>query len=102
MNSPCINCITLSICKARLDKGDFFDLMGLTDLCNPFRLYMFPHKRPLITASQTISITEEDGKYKTTGGLTIIDENDKISKLLDGLRNNLLDGIDFNENVNAM
>lgn len=80
---PCENCITLSICKARVKDGDLFDLMGLTDICNPFRQYIFliypPTKRVVIDFSERVP-----------GDIHLM-------KCIKELKNSLLYGIDFNE-----
>ena len=54
MESPCKNCITLSICKAEVHNGDLFNLVGLTDKCVHMKYLIFPHKKPLVTAVQRV------------------------------------------------
>ena len=38
--SPCENCITLPVCKSRLDGEDFFTLMSMVDVCPSFKAFM--------------------------------------------------------------
>ena len=42
MAIPCIDCITLSMCKARLNNGTMMDLMCLSDQCSLLKTYLFP------------------------------------------------------------
>ena len=96
---PCINCITLSMCKARVNNGDLFDLMGLTDMCPDFRAYMFPDAKPIITAQQKYTITTGDthiGNVKARTYMT----NQMIDKRIDGLKSSLLKGINIDANFN--
>ena len=37
---PCENCITLPVCKNRLDGKDFFTLMSMVDVCPKFKVFM--------------------------------------------------------------
>jgi len=43
MEIPCKECITLGMCKARLNGGTMMDLMCLSDQCS--LLYQFLHPR---------------------------------------------------------
>ena len=42
MGVPCRDCITLGMCKARLNNGDLLDLLCLTDQCSLLRSYLYP------------------------------------------------------------
>lgn len=96
---PCINCITLSMCKARVNNGDLFDLMGLTDMCPDFRAYMFPDAKPIITATQKYSIGIEDTHISKVKARTHV-TNEMIDKRINGLKSNLLKGITLDGNFN--
>ena len=39
---PCEDCLTLSMCKARLNGGTMMDLMCLSDQCSHLRAFLFP------------------------------------------------------------
>ena len=43
---PCVNCLTLAMCKARLDGGDLLNFLCLTDKCQPFQYFIYPSKDP--------------------------------------------------------
>ena len=51
MTVPCIDCITLGMCKARLDGGTMMDLMCLSDQCSLLQSYIYPKARDGVLAS---------------------------------------------------
>lgn len=99
---PCENCITLSMCKGRVDQGDIFDLMGLSDMCSKFRAFIFPDNKPIITAHQEIEVfqTLHGPSYPVVKNMSASTNNRKYFDIcLKILQNSLLKGIEFNPNV---
>lgn len=78
---PCENCLTLAMCRSRVSGGDLWDLIGLTQKCQHMKYFIFPSKNPLITADQA----------------KITNPNEHLDKRILELKENLLKGIDFND-----
>ena len=84
MSVPCKNCLTLAMCKARIDKGDLVNLLCLTDMCQPFQYFIYPAKDP---------------QNKTQITKTDIEHLDSCVELL---RNSLLKGIKWDDEVRGV
>ena len=82
--SPCENCITLVMCRSRMDGGDLFDLCSLSDQCPKLKSLIFPGGQPLVTAKQT------------RGSI-----NRHIDFCVSILKDDLLKGIKFSDQFNT-
>lgn len=91
--APCENCITLSMCKAKLNNGDFFDLMGLTTICSTLKSYLFPSKNPPVRCVVNVTSFDDNGFTAKPK----VEKNQHIIQCIEGLKNNLFKGIKFNE-----
>jgi len=62
---PCHNCITLAICKARLNGGDMMDLMHIADGCSLLKAYVHPKNKEGMCIGD-ISLVDDVEKILTT------------------------------------
>lgn len=101
---PCENCITLSMCKGRVDQGDIFDLMALTDMCDSFRAFIFPDDKPIITAEQEVELVptvrgQSFPVIKNTKCVVKKNSRKYFNVCIEILAKSLLKGIEFNANI---
>lgn len=82
--SPCYNCITLPMCKSKVNNGDFFHLCILADTCPMLKKLLHKRDQPIITSTQ---------------GETNETLNDHIDRCIDLLSDSLLKGVNFNPGI---
>lgn len=95
MECPCKNCLTLGICKALVRKGDLFDLLSLTDRCDFFKWYIFPHKEPQFAVQQKLTLKVGDKvsyNIHTKGGRSV-----RLDYCINELKETLLKDVDFTD-----